>query len=242
MSCKPPKLTLLAVLGLTLAGLACRPSLAQTALGSVTITGTEQSSGSTWDTGTVTATINGVSVSFAYGRFSSPAAIASALGALISQKCGSQVYAKANGATLTLYQKGSNTITSASITSVSNNPSLYPSNSFLVSGGGSWSPPLISSLSMTEGPPGMGFAIYGANFGSTQGTVYIGGVEATVLSWNVSGNSNCSSQPNSDCIIVQVPSLAASSIPYDVVVETSTWWAFNTGTTTFQVDKPFGCN
>ena len=205
---------------------------AATAIGSITITGTEQFSGSTWDTGTVTATINGVSVSFAYGQFSNPAAIASALGALISQKCGSQVYAKANGTTLTLYQKGSNTVSSASVTSTSSNPSLFPNSSFLIAGGGSWSPPEIASLSMTEGPPGMGVIITGANFGSAQGTVIIGGVAATIVSWSPDGTQ----------IIVQVPSLAASSTPYAVVVETSTWWAFNTGTTTFQVDNAFGCN
>jgi hypothetical protein len=114
-----------------------------TALGSVTITGTEQSSGSTWDTGTVTATINGVVVSFAYGQFSTPSSIAAALGALISQDCNMPVYAQASGATLTFYKKGSNTITSASITIVSNNPSLFPSGSFQVDGGGSWTAPPV---------------------------------------------------------------------------------------------------
>ena len=123
-------------------------AFAATALGSVTITGAEQSSGSTWDTGTVTATINGVAVSFSYGQFSTPTAIASALGALISQKyCNMPVYAQATGATLTFYQKGSNTITSASITSVSNNPALFPSSSFLVGGGSSWSAPQVTVAS-----------------------------------------------------------------------------------------------
>lgn len=225
--CTPRKMFLLLAVLLCLAG----RGFAATALGSITITGAEQSSGSTWDTGTVTATINGVSVSFAYGQFSSPAAIASALGALISQKCGSQVYAKANGATLTLYQKGSNTISSASITSVSNNPSLFPSSSFLMGGTSAWAAPQITSVSLSEGPAGMGFVIHGANFGSVQGTVSIGGIEATIVAWSLDGSS----------ITVQVPNgLTAGPIPYDLTVATSTW-AFNTGTT-FQVDDPFGCN
>src|SRR5882672_3462523 len=86
---------------------------AATAFGSISITGTERSSGSTWDTGTVTATVNGVSVSYTYGQYSTPASIASALGALISQKCSMPVYAHAVGNTLTFYQKGSNTVASA---------------------------------------------------------------------------------------------------------------------------------
>ena len=114
-------------------------AFAATALGSITLTGAEQSSGGTWDTGTVTATINGVAVSFVYGQFSTPGAIASALGALISQNCNMPVYAQATGATLTFYQKGSDAITSASITSVSNYPALFPSGSFQIDGGSSWS-------------------------------------------------------------------------------------------------------
>ena len=143
-------------------------AFAAAALGSVPITGAEQSSGGAWDTGTVTATINGVAVSFAYGRFSTPGAIASALGALISQNCNMPVYAQATGATLTFYQKGTNTITSASITSVSNDPSLFPSSSFQVDGGSSWSAPQINTpggLSLTQGPPQMGFVITGSGFG-----------------------------------------------------------------------------
>lgn len=159
--CKPRKI---AALFVVLLGLACRPAPAQTSVGSVTITGAEQSSGGTWDSGAVTATINGVSVSFAYGQFSTPAAIASALGALISQNCNMPVYAKASGATLTFYQKASNTITSANITGASNNPSLFPSGSFLVAGGGIWSIPQIVGLSFSEGPPGMGFVITGTGF------------------------------------------------------------------------------
>jgi hypothetical protein len=198
--------------------------IAATALGSITISGAEQSSGSTWDTGTVTATINGVSVNFGYGQFTTPAAIASALGALISQKCGSQVYAKANGATLTLYQKGSNTITSASITSVSNNPSLFPSNSFEVNSGGTWSIPLVTGLSLPEGPSGMGFVITGTGF-AANAQVTIGGMPATIIG-----------TPTSTQIVVQVPDGVTLG---NVVVIMNGWlsppWPFT-------VDPPFQCN
>ncbi len=196
---------------------------AVTALGSITIAGTEQSSGGTWDTGTVTATINGVSVSFSYGQFSNPAAIASALGALISQNCNMPVYAKASGATLTLYQKGSNTIRSASITSVSNNPSLFSSNSFQVAGGGTWSLPQIVSLSLPEGPPGMGFVITGTGF-AANAQVTIGGVPATIIG-----------TPTSTQITVQVPSGVTIG---GVAVIVNGWIA----TGAFQVDTPFQCN
>jgi len=108
---------------------------AQTPIGSITITGSEQSSGGVWDGGTVTAIINGThSVSYMYNQFSTPAGIASALGALISNSCNMPVYAQASGATLNFYAKGSNVLSTASITSVSSNPSLFSNNSFLGNG------------------------------------------------------------------------------------------------------------
>lgn len=126
-------LLLAALLGLARCGFAA------TVVGSVTLSGADQSSGSVWDAGTVTATFNGVSVSTPYGEFSTPASVASALGALISQNCNMPVYAEASGATLTLYQKGSNVITSSVIASESRSPSLFSSNSFPVNGGSVWS-------------------------------------------------------------------------------------------------------
>jgi len=223
MLCKPREICLLFVVVLGMAG----RGFASTALGSITITGAERSSGSTWDTGTVTATINGVSVSFAYGQFSTPAAIASALGALISQKCSMPVYARAVGNTLTFYQKGSNAITSANITSVSNNPSLFPGNSFQVGGLGSWSPAQIVSLSLTEGPPGMGFVITGSGFGDVQGTVTIGNIQATIVSW--SDNS----------IAVRVPPGAVTG---EVVVMPNQILFPSLGGLSFRVDTQFQCN
>lgn len=155
MFSKSTKMFLLFTALLCFAG---RGFAASTVLGSVTIGGGEQSSGSTYDTGTVTATINGVSVSFTYGQFSTPAGVASALGALISNNCNMPVYAHVVGTTLTFYQKGSNTISSMSISSVSNNPSLFPSTSFQVNGGSTWSPPPQDtptvSVTVVEAPYG----------------------------------------------------------------------------------------
>ncbi len=216
---KPRKLILLVAVLVCLAS----RGFAATALGSVTIGGVEQPSGGTWDTGTVTATINGVSVSFTYGQFTTPAGMASGLGALISNSCNMPVYAQANGTTLTFYKKGSNTVTSASITSVSNNPSLFPSNSFQIGGGGTWSLPQIVSLSLSEGPPGMGFTITGTGFtANTQ--VTIGGVQATIIG-----------APTSTTITVQVPSGVAIG---GVAVIVNGWIA----TWPFTVDTPFQCN
>jgi hypothetical protein len=198
-------------------------------IGLITITGAEQSSAGAWDTGTVTATINGVSVSVPYNQYSTPAGIASALGATISQNCNMTVYAHAVGAVLKFYPKTARTITSATISTVSSNPAIFPNVSFTIGGVSSWSPPDITSLSLTEGPPSMGFVIYGTNFGSTQGTVTIGGISATIISWTATA------------IVMQVPDgLTAGT--YSVEIATSSWSVFNTGTTTFQVDDPFECD
>lgn len=217
--CKPRAIFLLLAVLICLAG----RGFAATALGSINITGNERSSGSTYDTGTVTATVNGVSVSYVYGQFSTPAGVAAALGALISNSCTMPVYAQANGTTLTFYQKGSNTMTSASITSVSNNPSLFPGNSFQVAGGGTWSLPQIVGLSLPEGPAGMGFTITGTGFtANTQ--VTIGGAQATIIG-----------VPTSTTITVQVPPGVTTG---GVAVIVDGWIA----TWPFTVDTPFQCN
>jgi hypothetical protein len=197
-----------------------------TLIGSTTITGGEQvSSGGVSDTGTVTATFNGVSVSVAYGQYSTPAAVASALAATISQKCSFPVYAHAVGAVINFYKKGTNAVNSATITSTSSNPSLFSSNSFLVGGGGDgiWSLPQIASLSLPEGPPGMGFTITGTGFtANTQVTV--GGVTATIIG-----------VPTSTQITVQVPSGVTIG---GVAVIVNGWIA----TSPFTIDPPFQCN
>ena len=120
---------LILLLGVVL-GFCGRAFAAPTPIGSVTITGAEQSSGGVWDTGTITATINGVSVSIAYNQYSTPAGIASALGATISQKCSMPVYAHAVGAVLSFYPKGTNVINSATLSSTSSNTTLFPQGSF----------------------------------------------------------------------------------------------------------------
>jgi hypothetical protein len=223
MLCKPRKIFLLLVVVLCVVG----RGVASTALGSITITGTEQSSGSIWDTGTVTATINGVSVSHTYGQFSTAASIASALGALISQKCGMQVYAKANGATLTLYQKGTNVVSTANITSTSSNPSQFPTISFGVNGGISFSAPQITGLSLSQGPVLMGLVITGTNFAVLSPTVTIGGVQATIVSGTQTSTS----------VTVQIPS-GLSPGPVNVVVSNG----FPSAPSTFTVVNPFGCD
>jgi hypothetical protein len=225
MSCKPRKLILLLMVLVAWGSHAYA-----SAIGSLTVSGNEQqSSTGTWDTGVVTATINGQSVSFHYGQFSSPEAIASAMGALISQNCNMPVYAKASGAVLSFYKKGTNTINSITISSSSDNSTIFPSPSFQVNGAGGLLPPEITGLSLSEGPSSVGIIITGNNFGYT-GTVTIGGVPATVVpgTWT----------PNS--ITVQVPTGIAAYTVADVVVTT---WVMNVGQSfTFTVDPPFGCN
>ncbi|MCL2660980.1 MAG: hypothetical protein FWD64_10770, partial [Acidobacteriaceae bacterium] len=95
----------------------------------VDVSGLEQSSGGTYDTGTATLTINGVPITVDYGRTSSASGIASAFGELISGSCNVPATATASGSTLTFYKKGSDTITVSPVI-VSDNPSLFAANSF----------------------------------------------------------------------------------------------------------------
>jgi hypothetical protein len=236
------KLLLLLALLLCLAG----RSFAAIALGSITITGAEQSSGSIWDTGTVTATINGVSVSFTYGQFSTPAAVASALGALISQKCSMAVYAHAVGNKLTLYQKGTNVLSSATIASTSNNPSVFPNASFLIGGVVSISLPQITGItfdsldnpipagniaSSLSGPPQVGFIILGNNFGPNDNDVNtyvtLNGQLLNTTSWS------------NNAIWVQVPANFSIGGPYSLVVTVA--GLSSTSGATFQVATPVAC-
>lgn len=197
-------------------------------IGSITITGGEQSSGGVWDSGTVTATLNGVFISIPYGQYSSPAAIASGLAATISQNCNMPVYAHAVGAVITFYKKGSNVLSSATITPASSNPSLFSSSSFGINGGsGGWSPPQITDLSMPEGPPSMGLIIKGKNFALLSGSVTIGGIPATVVPGSMTSTS----------ITVQVP---PGLTPGNADVKVSN--GFTSNAWTFKVDAAFGCN
>jgi hypothetical protein len=177
-----------------------------------------------WDTGTVTATLNGVPISISYGQYSNPAAVASALAATISQTCNMPVYAQATGATINFYTKGSNVLSSATISSISSNPSLFSSNSFQVAGGGTWSIPQIASLSLPEGPPGMGFVITGTGF-TANAQVTVGGVPATIIG-----------TPTSTQITAQVPYGVTLG---NVVVIVNGWLS---PAYSFTVDDPFQCN
>jgi hypothetical protein len=179
---------------------------------SITITGGERSSGGVWDTGTVTVTVNGVSVSVAYGQYSTPASIASSLGATISQKCSFPVYAHAVGAVLNFYKKGTNVISSATLTSTSSNSAVFSGASFLIDGSsGGVTVPTIS-LSSSSGTPGSSLtisAVSGTSFGATQGssTVSLGGTTVAPSSWSASS------------IVVAVPStLVASLNPVSVTI------------------------
>jgi len=194
-------------------------------IGSVTITCGEQSSGGVWDSGTVTATLNGVSISIPYGQYSSPAGIASGLASMISQNCNMPVYAQATGATINFYTKGSNVLSSATITGTSSNPTLFSGSSFQVNGASSVSAPQIGGLSLPTGPPSMGLTITGSNFGSTQGTVTVGGMTATVLSWTASS------------ITVQVPTGASAG-----GVQVTANGGLPSSPFPFSVSTPFGCN
>ena len=135
--------------------LAFLPSLAEggfaaTLLGSVTITGVERSSAGVWDAGTVTATFNGLSVSVAYGQYSTPASIASGLAAMISNSCSFPVYAQASGTVINLYQKGTNHLTSATVSSTSSNG--FSGSSFPLDGTGSGGSLDIPTVSIAVEP------------------------------------------------------------------------------------------
>jgi hypothetical protein len=73
---------------------------------SITVTGSEQTASGVWDSGTATLTVNSYSKTLSgaagYGQFSSPASIASWLAARISMDTSAPVWAKANGATITV--------------------------------------------------------------------------------------------------------------------------------------------
>jgi hypothetical protein len=186
---------------------------------SMTITGGERSSGDVWDTGTVTVTVNGVSVSVSYGQYSTPAGIASALGATISQKCSFPVYAHAVGAVLNFYAKGTNVISSATLSSTSSNSAVFSGASFLIDGSSSGVTVPTISLSASSGTPGSSLtisAVSGTNFGEAQGssTVSLGGITVAPSSWSASS------------IVVAVPStLVAGLYPVSVSVNNLTSFA-----------------
>src|SRR5579884_2397232 len=56
---------------------------------SITIGGSEQSSGGVWDHGTITVIVNGSQETVQYGQFSTPFSIASAIAAAFTKDCSS---------------------------------------------------------------------------------------------------------------------------------------------------------
>ncbi len=94
-------------LAMVLLLLGCVAAHAQSTTGkTITISGSEQSSGSVWDAGTATLTVNGYSKVMnsgaSYGEYSTPSSIASWLAARVSMDTSAPVWAKASGATITL--------------------------------------------------------------------------------------------------------------------------------------------
>src|ERR1035441_6303479 len=135
------------------------------------------------------------------------------------------IYAHSVGAVLSFYSKGTNVISSATISSTPSNPSLFSSNSFLVNGGGSVSSPQIASLSLSQGPPSVGFVITGTGFGSSQGTVTIGGITAPIVTWTAT------------VITVEVPPGDSTG---NVVVTTN--GGLPSSGVPFTVNTPLGCS
>jgi hypothetical protein len=166
-------------------------SMHATTIGSITVTGNEKFSQTVsaivWDTGNATATINGYSVTVAYGQYSTPISIASALAAAISQNCGFPVYARADGAVINFSAKGTNIVSSAAFSSVSSNPTNFPGQSFpFISGSGVMINASSITLSLYQGPSQMGLVINGSGFGAAQGnsTVRLNGIAMSVASWS----------------------------------------------------------
>jgi hypothetical protein len=87
--------------------------------------------------------------------------------------------------------------------------------------------PAITSLSLNQGPPQMGFVIQGTNFGSFQGssTVTLGNIPLIVLNWS------------STAITVQLPQAGVSSGNIVVTVGGAPSFPVN-----FTVTAPFGCS
>ena len=108
------KLCSLASVALLLGLAAHTPAQTPTAIGSITIAGSEGYSAGVWDTGVATATINGLSVQVAYGQYSAPAPIAAGLAALISSNCNFPVFAHAVGAVISFYPKTGKVVSSSS--------------------------------------------------------------------------------------------------------------------------------
>jgi RHS repeat-associated protein len=205
-----------------------RSSFSSSASGPALVGGANASP--TYDTGTVSVTINGTTVQSSYDSSSTAASIA---GDLQSKLPSSLVTASSAGTTvnMTTVQTGSAANYSLSGSSSTSQPGTFSSPSFSISLSGSAltggtdavTGPSITSLSPISGPVGTSVTITGSGFGSTQGTstVTFSGVTATVSSWSDTS------------IAVTVPNGASTG---NVVVTVS--GVSTTGTHTFTVIPP----
>ncbi len=112
----------------------------------ITVTGSEQSSGSTYDTGTIAMTINGYAKTLSYGvgQYSVPASVASYVAAHISEDTSETVWAQASGSVITLVPRipGS----PVNITTAAETPTSGISTSFTFSSGSTTASPALVVL------------------------------------------------------------------------------------------------
>jgi len=194
----------------------------------LTVGGSEQQINGAWDQSSITLSFNNFSETVTYGQFSSAASIASALAAMFSRDYAAQgLSAKAscppNTTAITFTLQGTATFGVLSIGD--------PTGSFQVSSASGWtsvstaggSGPVITQLSLSEGPAQMGLVITGTNFGSTP-SVALNGAAMTVMS--------------ASPLTVQVPN--GATIGNGNIVVTVNGTASNT--VPFKVDPAFGCN
>lgn len=210
----------------------------------ITINGAESQNGNSWDSGTITVTVNSYSRTLSYGQYSTAASIASGLAALFSRDCNSPAIAHAQGASITFAPR----IQGASLGTISGSASgSY--NSFTLDtsggtgGGGGGAPSqnfVVTSLSLPGGPPNMGFVIFGQGFGASQpsgSSVTIGGTVLTILNWGSSCNAVLPSGANS-CITVQVPAGAAPGISS---VQVNIPGSSGSSNISFHITTPYPC-
>ena len=210
----------------------------------VAVTGTEIRNSSTYDSGTLTLTVNGYTKSVSYGQFSSPASLASGLAALFSRDCNAPAIALATGSMIKLAPRTKG----ASLGAVSGTANGQY-NSFAISApsggsGGGGSPAAnttVTSVSLSQGPPQMGFVVYGHGFGSSQpsgSSVTVGSTNLLVMTWGGACTAHLS--PGSDsCITVQVPAGAAPS--GSAAIQVNIPGSNGTSNTQFQIVAPFTC-
>ena len=141
-----------------------------------------------WDSGTVSVTVNGFSVSASYGSSSTGATIASALASAFNGNSSSPVTASASSATLTLVSKATGTASNYAFSSSSStsDPTDFGGPSFAVSpvsgslaGGANQGPPIFDSGTCSATING---TAYSTTFGQSDTTSTIASRIATAIS------------------------------------------------------------